>query len=1454
MLFFLIFFRGFYFPNGFVPRKVKEKLESKHFQLINPNNLSSNSGNSFLNPINTKPKCKISVNRDIYLYKKSNTNGDQTIFLEEPILQDGEIINLLFNNGFAISTNFENQDYILTENSTFSNSQNYEQISLFPYLNNLQTDISIYSDQFTLLCPILNTKNLISIFVTFFVIVFLVSSSYLYISKMKQFSYDFFILDSNFNLIFGKIPEFPNDFFKKRFYDILEEMKHQHDSGRFTYFSLDSELPKSRFYLPYLIAVRFHNLIFVFKGKVYPPKDNEININVKLNGKKAENIKIERLNDQTNISMHMKIDGEEKTLKIPSVSLAPLYPGGRTNFIFNSFVSMISHDSKALDHSQLIDKEAIPFDYFVNLIEKLSNDLGILRVVLLSNEQVTSVVYQYSDKSLENLSDEQIYQMKNESNGGELSFNDCAVTFTRSHQTTLAKIEMVVGLSSNDDLTILQVIYCLLLHIYQLTENKEKQLRFERILNLLKSESNKTGVPPFSLYEVIDGKIKTNIGSVAFSPDQSYEELMEGWTALVPNDQKEKYMEWFKQVREGHITLQQELIPLNYQGKHLYQRVTSFTEYVEELQKNILMVFSEDVTELKEKEMTLHNLLNQLEIVYKSLGLHKFEYNETNGKFHVPDEFFTMLHLPILEDNDITPRLFHDDVGKLLKNTTIRILDGNNKPTWFSVRGDGSKGFIFCSDDIMRKRNELSTAKFGLGLNKFIPSPYCIFLLNPEKDCFQHILKYKTPYDLIGIHENNLSKFTDFILDGKEDIYKMLSDIKSKTFGNGQADFLLQTKPNPTWFRIVVTKMDNNLYEGFLLNIDEQKKLETALVESLSMRDIVLQSAKLIVWTFSNNSKDIPVDISNMNWKTLPLFSQSSEFKEALEKVFKKNSNGLFDEIVELENNVTHEKIWYSARGKRSEEDRIIGILCDITELHRATTTLFIEQQRAEQALNEKTMFLQSMAHGIRTPMNGIVGMLDMLSMQQLSVNQRLVVDILKDTSLRLLQELNAVLQLSKVSRHDEIPKEPLNMLEKAEPEMISTYWKLHAKGHKLNISVTHPFPIYVEGASHYFRLIINDLLENIEKTNTDGSFFMSYNKANELLTIKSSTCPSAENDVRFSLLTELVRMMDGQIHFTEKEITVVLPEKALMCPYIPVYSDGKKHIVFYIYNKEKGIEPAEIITQRFEYYRLQGIIVTSINEFYSQVEEQKKNKDVSIAGVFFDYGVLDESIKTDLKNISATYPLIIITEDHIDDFLSLKKPLLPRSINNILRALRYEHLSTSRSSSEQQLSQNQEQQNVETQQLDGPETPKRMKADAQPIQTKPKEEPKPTEEKKKLKILVVEDFKANQIVMSKILQKIGVDFDVADNGQIAVDKVANTIFDMIFMDCQMPVMDGLEATREIRNREKEGSHVPIVALTASAVDGDEDRCIECGMDGYMQKPVRYAQIAEAIKKYTAKN
>jgi CheY-like chemotaxis protein len=117
-------------------------------------------------------------------------------------------------------------------------------------------------------------------------------------------------------------------------------------------------------------------------------------------------------------------------------------------------------------------------------------------------------------------------------------------------------------------------------------------------------------------------------------------------------------------------------------------------------------------------------------------------------------------------------------------------------------------------------------------------------------------------------------------------------------------------------------------------------------------------------------------------------------------------------------------------------------------------------------------------------------------------------------------------------------------------------------------------------------------------------------------------------------------------------------------------------------------------------------------------------------------------------------------------------------------------------------------------------------------------------------KVLVVEDNKGNQMVMSKMLTKLGVRFKIAENGQIALDVLEGEEFDMVFMDCQMPVMDGLEATRNIRASNQAYQQVPIVALTASAIEGDEEHCRQGGMDGYLTKPVRLEQITQAVKKY----
>jgi CheY-like chemotaxis protein len=103
------------------------------------------------------------------------------------------------------------------------------------------------------------------------------------------------------------------------------------------------------------------------------------------------------------------------------------------------------------------------------------------------------------------------------------------------------------------------------------------------------------------------------------------------------------------------------------------------------------------------------------------------------------------------------------------------------------------------------------------------------------------------------------------------------------------------------------------------------------------------------------------------------------------------------------------------------------------------------------------------------------------------------------------------------------------------------------------------------------------------------------------------------------------------------------------------------------------------------------------------------------------------------------------------------------------------------------------------------------------------------------------------------MLTKMGHEVILAKNGNEAVAKSAELLFDLVFMDVQMPELDGLEATRLIRRREEStGHHVPIVAMTAHAMQGDDEHCREAGMDGYLSKPLGYRDIQDAILRYAA--
>ncbi len=129
--------------------------------------------------------------------------------------------------------------------------------------------------------------------------------------------------------------------------------------------------------------------------------------------------------------------------------------------------------------------------------------------------------------------------------------------------------------------------------------------------------------------------------------------------------------------------------------------------------------------------------------------------------------------------------------------------------------------------------------------------------------------------------------------------------------------------------------------------------------------------------------------------------------------------------------------------------------------------------------------------------------------------------------------------------------------------------------------------------------------------------------------------------------------------------------------------------------------------------------------------------------------------------------------------------------------------------------------------------------------------DPDSLEQQPDISVLLVEDNFVNRKLAVLILEKVGCRVDVALNGEEGVDKFKSGNYVAIFMDCQMPVMDGYEATRAIRDLEKaDGSHIPIIAVTANAMKGDREKCLECGMDDYIAKPLLPNDLHDAVSRW----
>jgi CheY-like chemotaxis protein len=116
-----------------------------------------------------------------------------------------------------------------------------------------------------------------------------------------------------------------------------------------------------------------------------------------------------------------------------------------------------------------------------------------------------------------------------------------------------------------------------------------------------------------------------------------------------------------------------------------------------------------------------------------------------------------------------------------------------------------------------------------------------------------------------------------------------------------------------------------------------------------------------------------------------------------------------------------------------------------------------------------------------------------------------------------------------------------------------------------------------------------------------------------------------------------------------------------------------------------------------------------------------------------------------------------------------------------------------------------------------------------------------------KISVLVVEDNQVNQLIAKKLLEKIGVKVSVAENGKQALEVLRHTTFDLVFMDCQMPVMDGFEATRQMRKFDR---NTPVIALTANIQPADRQACYQAGMNDFISKPFKPEDITQMLNHY----
>ena len=550
------------------------------------------------------------------------------------------------------------------------------------------------------------------------------------------------------------------------------------------------------------------------------------------------------------------------------------------------------------------------------------------------------------------------------------------------------------------------------------------------------------------------------------------------------------------------------------------------------------------------------------------------------------------------------------------------------------------------------------------------------------------------------------------------------------------------------------------------------------------------------------------------------------------------------------------------------ERDRRLAAHRDELEqkVEERTAELRKAKDLAEAGSRAKSEFLATMSHEIRTPMNGILGMTELLRGTALSVQQRRFAEAVYQSGEHLLNIINDILDFSKIEAGKlEIESINFSLRQLVEDVGYMFAQPAEAKGLEMVCAVPHDLPVAVKGDPVRVRQIMTNLVNNAVKFTSRGEIVVRLKLLHEnpqqawfRLEVKDTGVgmDEAARERIFNPFSQADSSTTRRYGGTGLGLAIAKRLVEMMLGRIGVTSEPGRGSLFWIeIPLIKQDAHARTVIDVAE--RLQGlrVLVVDDNETNREILEHQLRgwsmhqtgvdggaaalREIELAaqsGVPFDLAILDlqmpemdgfelaRRIKADSR--FHAMPLLMLSSvsvgsDHpqrraapIDYYLT--KPVRQSDL--------YDAISTAMSLGRVQAP-------------DPPAAPASRGIQA----------------KLSGRVLVVEDNPVNQQVAAAMLESLGVSFRVAANGTQAIERISLEPFDLVLMDCQMPEMDGFEATAEIRNRQRQGSlrrGLPVIALTANAIEGDRERCLAAGMNDYLSKPFTREQLAAVLAQW----